>query len=75
LSLIRESVLNSMQRSYVLFENVINSPVSLKVYKQNLENFMKFTGNENQYDRFIRLDSNEIQTHLKIINFSYLFYY
>ena len=39
LSLIRENEIIPMQRSFVLFENSVNSEGTMKLYKKGLSNF------------------------------------
>ena len=54
-----------MQRSLLLFENAINSNATMKLYQNNLENFMHFVGFENKYDEYSKLDPKVIDRHLE----------
>jgi len=65
MSLIRENDYVTLQKSYILFESALNAPESIKVYVKNLKNFMKFAGYENQYNEFLKLPEDEIQTFLE----------
>jgi len=53
-----------MDRVQILFENAVSTS-SQKTYARNLEKFMIFIGFENRYGDFIRLSTDEIQTHLE----------
>lgn len=57
---IQENLPSKLQRSYVLFTNVINSPATLKNYDHNLSVFMTWSG-INDYDTLVSLTTDEIQ--------------
>jgi integrase/recombinase XerD len=64
-ALIRENEIISMQRSFVLFENSINSEGTLELYKKGLNTYMKFVEYFNRYDEYLMLDSELIHKHLE----------
>ena len=52
------------QRAYKLFQNAINSPITLKKYDKDLLNFMSFS-NYQDYDSILLDNSDTIQNHLE----------
>lgn len=54
-----------MQRSFVLFENSVNSESTMKLYKKGLSNYMKFVKYADRYDDYLLLDSEVIHKHLE----------
>lgn len=65
MSLIRENEIIPMQRSFVLFENSVNSEGTMKLYKKGLSNYMKFVKYTERYDDYLMLDSEVIHKQLE----------
>ena len=65
MSLKRVCIIRSMQRSFILFENVNNSEATMNLYRKGLINYMKFVGYTNRYDDYTMLDSETIHRHLE----------
>lgn len=54
-----------MQRSYLLFENAIDSKATLKLYKGYFEKYMEFVKYLNRFDNYLELDHETIHKHLE----------
>ncbi len=55
----------SMQRSFVLFNNVQNAEATMKHYRKGLVNYMKFVSYADRYDDYLTLDPETIHRHLE----------
>jgi len=54
-----------MQRSFLLFDNSNNSEATMKLYRSELENYMKFVGYVNRYDDYVMLEPETIHRHME----------